>query len=100
MKLNNYGFIVKAPGYHPEEQRAVIENGLFRTEVVGVNTIEQAIQVAEELIDNGIQLIELCGGVGEEDAKQVIDTLDVETPIGFVDFSATENSKLSKFLSD
>lgn len=98
MKLNNYGFIVMAPDYNPSKQHTIMENEFFRTEVVGVSSVEEAINVSRKLISEGIQLIELCGGFGDEMANEVISALDSEVPIGFVGFSIKENDKLKKLM--
>ncbi|ACA85732.1 DUF6506 family protein [Shewanella woodyi] len=99
MTLTNYGFIVLAKEYQPTQNRSVIENEYFKTQVVGVSTVEQAITVCRELIEEGVQVIELCGGFGEESANKVINSLDSQTPIGFVGFSVSETQKLTKLLS-
>lgn len=99
MKLNHYGFIVMAPDYQPEKQNAILENEYFRTEVAGVSTVEEAVDVAGEMIKRGIQVIELCGAFGEDNANKVIDSLDTKVPVGFVGFSMKEEEKLSDFLA-
>lgn len=100
MSLTNYGFIILAPEYSSHKQHAVLENEHFRSEIVGVNSVEEAIDVSEDLISQGVQLIELCGGFGEEKANQVIDALQSETPIGFVGFSVKENEKLAAVMGN
>ncbi|MBW8184311.1 DUF6506 family protein [Shewanella nanhaiensis] len=99
MTLSNYGFIVLAKEYQPTQNSSVIENKYFKTQVVGVSTVEQAITVCRELIEEGVQVIELCGGFGEENASKIINSLDSQTPIGFVGFSVSETQKLTKLLS-
>jgi hypothetical protein len=53
-------------GYDSTKQRAGLDNGVFRTEIVGVSIVEEATDVSRSLISSGVQLIELCGGFGEE----------------------------------
>lgn len=95
MNLKNYGFIVLAPQYEPGLQHAALENQCFRTEIVGVCSIEAAIDAARSLIAQGVQLIELCGGFGDDNAQQVISALNTEVPIGYVNFSRAEQEKLA-----
>ncbi len=99
MTLRNYGFIVLAPDYNSEEQHAVFQNEFFRTEVMGVNSIEEAIDASRKLIAGGAQLIELCGGFGEEKANEVIASLETEIPVGFVGFSVQESEKLNRLMA-
>ncbi|WP_199611441.1 DUF6506 family protein [Flocculibacter collagenilyticus] len=98
MKLNHYGFIVLAPDYQPNQQQAQLKNEVFHTEIVGVSSVEHAIDEAKKMIERGTQLIELCGGFGEDKANQVINALDTHVPIGYVGFSANENTKLTRLL--
>ncbi|GGJ05749.1 hypothetical protein GCM10007978_49180 [Shewanella hanedai] len=98
MTLTHYGFIVLAKGYQPKIQRSVMENEHFKTQVIGVSSVEDAVTVANDLIKEGVQVIELCGGFGEDNANKVINSLDSQTPIGFVGFSVSETQKLSKLL--
>lgn len=99
MILNNYAFIVLAPDYKAPLNSCVMESEEFRTEIVGVSSIEEAIIVAKELIDQGVQLIELCGGFGESNANIVIDSVNSDVPIGFVGFTAKEQQKVELLLN-
>ena len=99
MKLKKYAFIVLAPDYKACLNNTVIESEKFRTEVVGVSSVEEAIIVAKELINQGVQLIELCGGFGESNASIVIDSVKSDVPIGFVGFTAKEQQKVELLLN-
>lgn len=51
----------------------------------GVNTVEQGAQLALELNEMaGCELVELCGGFGEEGAKTVSALTEGKVRIGFV----------------
>jgi len=97
--ISRYGFIVKADSYNHEQDSAALNSPEFFTEVVGVSSDEEAIVVAKGMIENGIQVIELCGGFGLESAEYIISSVDSEIPIGYVTFSDTENLKLKQVLS-
>jgi hypothetical protein len=62
MHLTHYGFLVKAPGYAPETHRTALVAPSFTTRIVGVSNVEQALVAARQLVEEGIQMIELCGG--------------------------------------
>ncbi|EOD79925.1 hypothetical protein D515_01058 [Grimontia indica] len=94
--ISHYGFIIKAPDYQQHEHQSVIESPLFRTEILGVSTDEEAIDAATRLIANGAQVIELCGGFGAESAEKIIAALGSDVPIGFVNFSEQELKKLGE----
>lgn len=52
--------------------------------VVGVKSPEQGIQVAREMVAEGIQLIELCGGFSPVWAGKIIEAIDYAVPVGVV----------------
>ena len=60
--------------------RAEIHNGDAR--IIGVGTVEEAVAVAKELQQDGIDCIELCGAFGKEGAKQIIDATGNTIPVG------------------
>ncbi|WP_028021588.1 DUF6506 family protein [Enterovibrio calviensis] len=92
--ISRYGFIIKSPDYQQEQHQSVIESPLFRTEILGVSSDDQALGAAQKLIANGAQVVELCGGFGQESAEKIIAKLDSDIPIGYVQFSEQEMKKL------
>lgn len=79
-----YGFIIKAPGYTPGEKDQILESDVFRSNVVGVETIEEGCEAAKVLVKNGVTLIELCSGFKAEDAKKVFDAIEGSAKVGYV----------------
>lgn len=59
--------------------RAEIHNGA--AEMIGVNSIEDAMKVACNLKSEGVGCIELCGAFGEEGARKIIEATGNELPI-------------------
>lgn len=94
MHLKRYAFIILAPGYEPKAHTARIESNAFSTQVVCVSSPEQARTAALRLIDDGVQLIELCGGFDEQQARELAAQLPESVPLGHVQFSASERAKL------
>lgn len=99
MKIKNYGFIIKAPGYSPKVHHNVIKNNTFRSEIICVSNVDEAINVAKRMISEDIQLIELCGGFGRDAANQIIAAVNSEVPIGFVGFEPGEDRKLKSLMA-
>lgn len=51
---------------------------------VGVRNIGEAAAVARQLVDDGVQLIELCGGFGGAGLGAVVDAVQGRIPVGAV----------------
>ena len=62
--------------------RAEIHNGDAR--IIGVANMEEAVAVAKELQQDGVDCIELCGAFGTEGAKKIIDATGNTIPVGYV----------------
>ncbi|MGF1758731.1 DUF6506 family protein [Photobacterium sagamiensis] len=97
--IRQYGFIVKAANYDYKKDCSVLETALFRTKIVGVRSDMEAVIVAKDLIHEGVQVIELCGGFGKKSADKIISEVNSNVPIGFVTFSEKEELKLSQLIS-
>lgn len=79
-----YAFIVKAPGYSLGNQKVVFGSEAFRTNVVGVASVEEACEAAKELVKTEVKLIELCSGFKADDAKKVFDAIDGAAKVGYI----------------
>lgn len=86
MALNAFGFIFTGPQLDPATDRAIIRRGGFRTVIVGVAQPVQAIAVAKEMVAEGIELIELCGGFGPIWTGKVVEAIEGRVPVGWVGY--------------
>jgi hypothetical protein len=57
---------------------------------VGVPSTDVADEVVEGLLDQGVELIELCGAFGPAEAARVIEQVDGRVPVGYVTYPASE----------
>jgi len=78
--------IYTAPGLGPEGMTTVVDNGLSRTVLVGLADPGQALEVAPRLVDDGAQLIEVCGAFGPVWTAKVIDAVGRRVPVGSVTY--------------
>lgn len=83
----SWAYIYGQPGADPVTDRFVIERGGQRTSLVPVADDSAAASVAVGLIDEGVELIELCGGFGLPEAARVIEAVDGRVPVGHVNFA-------------
>lgn len=79
MGLDHFGFVVTGDDF---VQQQGTEN--FRMTVVGVSDPEQGIEAAQDLVSEGVQLIELCGGFSPVWAGRIIEAIDGAVPVGVV----------------
>jgi hypothetical protein len=82
-----WAYIYEQPEADPLADRYVIDRGGQRTILVPVPDAAQAPSVALELIAEGVQLIELCGGFTLTAAARVVEAVAGRVPVGHVTFA-------------
>lgn len=97
MKLKSL-YMFKDTSADSAENRAVIDTLNSITFVVGVDSIEEGVQIARQFVKEGIGLIELCGGFGYEGAKKIYDAVGDKVAIGMVVHQVWNAPKLAKLL--
>jgi len=81
------GFMFLAPDADPSEHRVTISTpAVVELIVVGVSDYQQAIQVSKELVDQGVQAIELCAGFGQIGVAKVVQSVGDKAVVGVVRF--------------
>jgi Family of unknown function (DUF6506) len=96
MALARFGFIVKGPGYVLGEHSAQLESSVFYTSVIGVSDLPGALAAAKLMLNDAIQLIELCGGFSEEEAAQVRLSIGEKVPVGVVVYDSKSLAEIQK----
>ena len=79
MALTKFGFIVTGDNF---VQYQGTEK--FSMKVVGVSDPSEGITAAKEMVAEGIQLIELCGGFSPVWAGKIIEAIEYKVPVGIV----------------
>ena len=79
-------FIFIAPGADRKEANALVPTEGVELTVVGVQTYDQGVAVAKELVDKGCAAIELCGGFGHKGTAAVVDAVAGKAAVGVVRF--------------
>ena len=100
MALRRFGFIVKGAGYEPATHKATLASPEITTMIVGVSKPEQALAVADWMVGQGVQLIELCGGFGPVWTAQVIAAIDGKIPVGSVSYGPEAIDQMHALFAD
>ncbi len=86
MALAKFGFIVSGAQLDPTRHRLSMTSPAFEMIAVGVGEFGQAPAVALQMVDGGVQLIELCGGFGPYWTARVLDAIQHRVPVGSVSY--------------
>lgn len=86
MALRKWAYIFLSPDFDPTQHRTELKSNLCTYITVGIdmNSKEQVIDVAKQLVAEGVQLLELCGGFGPLWLARVNDAINGAIPIGVV----------------
>jgi Family of unknown function (DUF6506) len=88
-----WAFIFEAPETDPSRDRMVIERAGVRSIVVAVPEPAAVVRAAVELVAEGAQFIELCGGLEPTWAGKVIEATDNKVPVGTVGYAGAQSVK-------
>lgn len=94
MRFITLAYLVIGNGYDPQTSRVCIERPGSKVWMIGVNDMEQAKQVARQLVAEGVDALEVCGGFGEARVRELIEAIDGAIPIGHVTTLPSEKAKM------
>ena len=94
--VERWAFIyVQGAGADPSRDRVLVDGNGLSTTIVAVPEPAAALDVAVELVDDGVQLIELSGSFGPIWTARVIEAIEGRVPVGSVTYSAESVSVLT-----
>ena len=86
MALSKFGFIVTGAQLNPAQHRSVMQSPAFEMTSVGVSSPSEGVAVAQQMVNDGVQLIELCGGFGPAWTARVQEAIAHRVPVGSVSY--------------
>jgi len=100
MKYHSFAFIFLSPGFSPQENTVATHKDHYRFKAVGIDMAhkEMALDVAEQLVGEGYQMIELCGGFGPEWAYKISEKLKNKVPVGAVFYGPQFRQQLADLM--
>lgn len=66
---------------------------------IGVPSVSDAPSLARQLVEDGVELIELCGGFGGAGLAAVVSAVQGRVPVGAVFFGVEASSGLNRIFS-
>lgn len=79
-------FIFVAPEVDYKKHSTEIDTPALTLYVVGVKNYDEAEIVAKELVNNGVQALELCAGFGNEGIARISKAVEGKASVGAVKF--------------
>jgi hypothetical protein len=89
-------FLYLEPGSDAAVDRTVRADETTHSTFVAVPDVDTAVTVARELIDQGVRLIELYGGLGPEAGARILTATGARVPVGLVSRVATAARRLDR----
>jgi hypothetical protein len=79
-------FVFVAPNVDPEVHRETVTTPEVELVAVAVNNYAQAVAVCQDLVEEGIVAIELCGGFGHVGTAAIAKAVGDRAAVGVVRF--------------
>ncbi len=79
-------FIFVAPDVDPSKDRGTVITPKVELTSVAVNNYAEAVNVARQLVEEGVEAIELCGGFGHVGTARVAAAVEGKAKVGVVRF--------------
>ena len=79
-------FMVLVPDADPDKHRCTLTTGLVEMPIQFVANMNQAVDMAKQLADQGCSVIELCGGFGNSMTGKIADAVRGKAAVGAVRF--------------
>ena len=87
-------FLYVSRGATPDVHRATLISDQHEMIVRGVSSVEEGCREAVNLVREGCRIIEVCGGFGADGARQVIQAIQGQIPVGYIEYFPEEREKL------
>ncbi|MFC1950156.1 DUF6506 family protein [Chloroflexota bacterium] len=83
------------PDFDSKKHRAKFESPTISMTIVGVKDFDEGADIAKSLVEEGIQLIELCGAWGAVGCTKIIQAVGDKVAVGHVVYGAEQAPQLA-----
>jgi len=100
MALKKWAFVFLSPGFDPGKHSITLSSPTCEVRLVGLDLSRkgQVVSVAKELVEDGAQMIELCGGFGPIWVARVSESIGGAVPVGSVAYGPEARAPLLAIL--
>ena len=100
MALTFWAYIFLSPGFDPQKQ-VTLESSHTKVKIVGIEmkNKEDVLEIAKQLVKDGVQMIELCGGFGPIWVAKVLEEIGHCIPVGTVMYGPEARKPMLDILS-
>jgi len=88
------------PSVDSARHRAEIETSKIKMLIQGVESVEEGVSMAKKYVQEGVSIVELCGGFGYRGAKEVSDAVGDKASVSMSVSQVLDAPKLAKILGD
>lgn len=87
------------PTADSDKNRLVTETEDGVVHVIGVKSTDEGAEIARQMVEEGVAIVELCGAFGYEGAKKVHDSVGEKVPVGMMVHQVWNAPKIAKILA-
>lgn len=95
--MNIWATLLLWEGSDPARDRIVRETASEKLTIAFVPTVEAAAMVADELVEQGTELVELCGGFGLDGGAVVSKAIAGRAAVGTVAFGIESITQAARY---
>lgn len=95
--MKKYAMMLMNPLFQPQEDTAYFRTGNIENYILTVRNEEEALEKVEELVKEGIGVLEVCGAFGQEMAHKMRQVSQGKLCIGYVVYEPDQMEQLENF---
>lgn len=101
MALKYWAYIFISPGFDERSDNIELKSEKSRVKIIGldIHNKEGVIPIAQQLVEDGVQLIELCGAFGPLWIAKVTEAIHGKVPVGSVAYGPEARKPMLDILS-
>lgn len=86
MALHKWAYLYLSPGFTPDNSTSTVKVADCEFTAIGMDfdAKDRSIDLARDLVADGVQMIELCGGFGPLWIARISEAIDHAVPVGSV----------------